>query len=441
MKIATKLGLATVVASACIGALVACGSSSEEASNSGPQGSAGHGNNSGNGGSGGANGGKDAGSDGFVPVGDGGPGGSSPVDEDAACAGETTSATRTRANILFLVDRTGSMNCNPPPVQSSEHCATSPQAVDPVQPTKWHITRDALIAAVQGLRTVSPKPAVGIAYFNTDDYCDFPRQPLVPITQLQEDTSVDDPHVNALVESLQAVKPKGETPIIGTTISAYDFLYRQMNPQPDDAGVTPEPLQGTTVVVLLTDGAETCDERDGMKEYLVQKAQEAAQYVGVRTFVLGAPGSEGERAFLSQIAFAGGTASQPTCDHSGSDPSVGDCHMDMTLPGMNFGEELNKNLQAITGEALTCEFDVPAPEEGGTVDYTKVNVKYSSGDGEAQMIPQDNTTDCSDPANQGWQYSQDKTKIILCGEICETVRNDNQASISIQLGCETVIIK
>jgi hypothetical protein len=152
--------------------------------------------------------------------------------------------------------------------------------------------------------------------------------------------------------------------------------------------------------------------------------------------VLGAPGSEGERGFLSQISYYGGTATSATCDHSGSLPDKGDCHMDMTLPGTDFKTELSKYLAAINSQALACEFDVPKPLPGQpNVDYSKVNVEYASGSGAPSTIPQDNSKPCDSPDNLGWQYAQGNTKVVLCGAACEKVKADPQAKVTIEMGC------
>jgi hypothetical protein len=46
---------------------------------------------------------------------------------------------------------------------------------------------------------------------------------------------------------------------------------------------------------------------------------------GIRTFVVGVPGSEPARTVLSSIAKQGGTAAD------GCDPQLGNCHFDMTM--------------------------------------------------------------------------------------------------------------
>lgn len=412
----------TVIASALVisgGVFVACSSSSDNgASNFGGGGAGG-----GTSGTGGGTGGllnPDSGAGGYF--GDAGPTSdvvSENFDPDAACAASTVSATLIRANILFLIDRTGSMNCNAPPIQDSANCKVNPQKLDPTQPSKWQITRDALSAAMQGLEGTNPLPSIGIMYFNSDDFCGIPAQPNVGVQQLSGDAG-NDSQLNALQISLNQVTPKGETPLIGSTMSAYQYLYANA-----------ASFDGNRFVVLLTDGTETCDTQDSSKAYLLQKAAEVATALNIRTFVLGAPGSEGERAFLSSLAKQGGTASSPTCQD--------DCHMDMTLPGMNFADELQKNLTAISGAALSCEFDVPTPGPGEPpVDPAKVNVKYTHGDGTTEYILQDTTIACDDPQNAGWSYSDaSATKIVLCGSACDAVKSDPQASISIELGCQT----
>ena len=425
MTVTKKLLVGTALLTALGGSFFACGSSTDDATNGGI-GAGAYGGSSGGGGTGGMLN-PDSGTGGAFFDGSLGDTASEGLDPDSACTATNLSATLLAANILFLIDRTGSMNCNAPPIQTTAECAANPKKKDAAQPSKWEITRDALSTALQGLEATKPTPSVGIMYFSADGYCGLPdpANPNVEVGPLSGDPN-SDPQLNALILSLANVSPKGDTPIIGSTNASYVYLR-------DNAAN----FDGNRFVVLLTDGAETCDLQQTSKDYILGKAAEVAQKLNIRTFVLGAPGSEDGRAFLSQIAFEGDTASSPTCDHNGAPPSAGDCHMDMTLPGMNFADELQKNLKAIGGVALSCEFDVPQPGAGQTVDYGKVNVKYKSGGGADEYILQDSATACSDPANEGWQYEANNTKIVLCGAACEKVKNDPEASISIELGCKT----
>lgn len=65
---------------------------------------------------------------------------------DAACAVTTVEAKRAPASLLFVIDRSGSMNCNPPPTTTSAVCEQFPITADTTKASKWTITRNALKA-------------------------------------------------------------------------------------------------------------------------------------------------------------------------------------------------------------------------------------------------------------------------------------------------------
>jgi hypothetical protein len=152
----------------------------------------------------------------------------------------------------------------------------------------------------------------------------------------------------------------------------------------------------------------------------------------IKTFVIGAPGSEGERGRLSQIAFEGQTQTSDDCDHSGDD-ATGNCHFDMTESD-DFAAELSDALQSIAADrSVRCDFQMP---EGDEIDPRKVNVTYTNSDtGDVTTVPQDADGTCEE-AN-GWQYSEDFTRILLCGDICDQVIADPEGEVKIVLGCKT----
>ena len=415
MKAAKILGVACC--SVLVAGFFACGGGSDDTATPGPSGTGGVG------GAGGGTGGSgaqffDSSTGGFFETGQNGD--TSPFDSaDADCASTTVSATLKPANMLFAIDRSGSMNCNTPPTTTTADCEASPKQVDLSLPTKWEITRDAFKGAIDNLGAMTPIPWIGMSYFNVDNWCAASTTPDVDVMELNV------AQANQLKISLDAVKPGGGTPIIAAMM--YGFYYLDYNAST---------FTGNRFVVLLTDGGETCDPAN--TDFLLAKTAEAAG-IGIRTFVLGAPGSETARAFLSRLAWEGGTASLPSCTHDSSPQDVGDCHMDMTQAGTDFSTALTDNLKKISGEALSCVIDVPKPEDGGpAVDPTKVNVTYTHGDHTVEALLQDNTVDCGSTANKGWQYTDTtNTKIVLCGAACNAVKADPQASVSIQLGCET----
>lgn len=98
-------------------------------------------------------------------------------------------------------------------------------------------------------------------------------------------------------------------------------------------------------------------------------------------------------------------------------------------------EEIAKNVAT----RVACELTVPPPPTGEKLDPKKVNVSYTPGTGGAsEPILQDVSKPCDMGAN-GWQYSTDGTKILLCGDACKKAQDDLGAKISVEFGCETKI--
>lgn len=357
-----------------------------------------------------------SGSSGTSGIGTSGTIGDAAFDPDAACASTNVAAPRRRANILFIVDKSLSMVCNPPPTTSSADCETFVKRDNATMPTKLDITRDALKAAITAMPTTN---AAGITYFNTDNDCAVKATPDVPVSLIAP------AHLSAVNASLDAVTPGGLTPIVGAVTLGYDHLHSNT-------------FTGRKMLVLITDGQETC--APGYKQEFIEKTVKDALAVRIQTFVIGAPGSESNRAFLSQLAFNGGTARSASCVHDATPATVGDCHFDLTNAGTNLSTELNAALNAITAQALGCEFDVPPSPGSKEIDYDKVNVVFKPGGGGAdQTITQDATKACDQGAN-GWQYTSDRKRVVLCGDACNKVKADPGGSVSIALGCLTVSV-
>jgi hypothetical protein len=339
-----------------------------------------------------------------------------------SCAASEQQAVLIPANLLFLIDRSGSMNCNPPEGDSAlnELCKTDPIKQNPNQPSKWEVTRDALRGALDSL-VGKPNVSVGISVFpkpHDTENCLVAEQPDVAIERL------DNQHRAAIDTFLDAVTPRGDTPIAGTTILGYRYLSDH---------IRSGELTGNTFVVLFTDGAETCDEN--YLSQLVERDVPLATRFNIKTFVIGAPGSEDGRALLSQMAYGGLTQRSDGCDHSAASASSGDCHFDMTT-STDFAGELASALGAISGDAsLSCELDIPRNPSGGGVDLNQVNVTFTPGAGDVVSVLRDDR-DCESEA-QGWQYSADGTKIVLCGAVCDQARSDVAGQVKIELGCPT----
>jgi hypothetical protein len=310
------------------------------------------------------------------------------------CAKSTATAKAQPAVLELVVDTSGSMNQRPPNGTQ----------------TKWVSTRDSLVTA---LGTIPDGNALGLFFYpgNAGGATCIDSTPTVPIAALEAT------HRQTLLDRLNGQRTNGGTP----THDAYMVGLNEL--------VT-STLPGNKYLVLITDGAPTYSINcvgDGQTQVdstaLIQQVQNAAGG-GIKTFVIGSPGSEPARGDLSRMATVGMTP-QPNCSDTG--PNY--CHFDMTTQ-TDLATALKNALSAITGQVLTCNYALPQPGAGQTLDLRKVNVRHNGAD-----IPKDpSDADC----NTGWNYSPDKKQIILCGDKCNEVKSQG-GDIEIVFGCATKV--
>ncbi len=345
------------------------------------------------------------GSDIFV---DGGQGGGT----IEACLSSTFGASAEPANLMFQLDVSGSMNCQP----TDTVCATG----NPNPTSRWEVFKKELLVA---LSTLPDTTGAGLFHYPTGKGsfsgnptgC-IPQTPDVALAPL----ATSQP---AMITKLNAIIPEGGTP-------THDAVNVAL------AALAQANVQGNKFLVLATDGQATfcagCNlfcssaEQVADNDKLIQDVAAAASQ-GVRTFVLGAPGSENYRAILSKMATAGGTDSAAGCSDVG--PTY--CHYDMTS-SPDFGAALAAALQAIGGKALSCTYDIP-PQDG-TFDPLLVNVELTSNGAKSTVL--------QDPTHQnGWDYSGDKKKILLYGPACDSAKAALGGTMTILYGCPTQVAK
>lgn len=339
----------------------------------------------------------------------------------SGCATSTEHSLLLPANLLFVVDRSGSMNCNPPPITSSEECELDEKRKDPTKSSKWDLTRKALIFA---FGTLSESTFIGFNYFSNDGVCGVSRWPYVPLMRNTPGQRSN------IITSVSNIQPSGSTPLVGATVLAYQYMHQ--------AALSGE-ITGNRYVVLITDGQQSescsdmarCNGAEACTELLLKATAEAfGPGVNIRTFVIGVPGSERARTVLSKLAKAGGTAA-PDCN-----VEAGNCHYDLTSE-IDLGAGLQSALQEIAGETLSCELDLPRPESG-VVDLSLLNVVFAPYEGRAFIVPHDDHAPCDSGLADGWRYDPNTRQIHLCGRTCSTVRNDRGGRIDVVLGCPVV---
>jgi hypothetical protein len=320
--------------------------------------------------------------------------------------------------MLFVIDKSGSMNCNEP--STGDPCS-KPEKANIGLPSKWEMTRDALESTFTDLSKLTGL-STGLIQFPIDNYCGV----LAAGKLTTEIAALDSAQVTKLNTALDAVTPDGQTPLAGAGIRGLEALRQR---------VVSGKITGRVFMVLMTDGAETC--QTAALDQLAEDVTTAREGFGIETFVIGAPGSEQARAFLSELAFRGGTATSSKCSHGGNTANVGDCHFDMTQT-TDFATDLAAALTSITDTtAPTCEFDIPS---GALVDPKKVNVTYTPSGKPIETVPQDASHACDVDA-EGWQFADGKPQVILCGDVCDRVKADPGGKVRVVFGCQETIIR
>ncbi|MEZ4440340.1 MAG: hypothetical protein R3B72_14680 [Polyangiaceae bacterium] len=366
------------------------------------------------------------------PVGDDGDGGApSTVEEGGSpdpgpqiCpeASGVYSVSPATSNLLFLLDRSGSMHLR---VQGEE--------------TRWTMTKAGLQTILEALPAGSN---AGLAMFpNGDDpisCCEITSANVISCAacgagELPGPALRCDPQ--SYLSLPVAVSPLDTTQvgaIMSYVSTADDEFYwgTPLAPALDGAidAMLGQSTTGVTSVVLLTDGLPTsCDSPDDPQANDIQRAIDAASTglgAAVRTYVVGV--IDGTTAAdpenLSAIAQAGGTARYAGCEEGA------DCAYSVNVD--NFEADLQQALDAIALDAISCSFDLPAVS-GGAADYEAVNITIRQG-AYTITVPRDSNH------QDGWDYLGGMSQVQLYGKACQTLKEDVEAKVEVVVGCETV---
>lgn len=402
---------------------------------------AGFGSGNGSGGAGtGAGGDDSSGVGGGFTTGTGGAGGG--FEE---CAGETHIGTRDPLDLVIMLDQSGSMD--------------SPIGAE----TLWSLTTDAIAQFV-----VAPEAdgvGVGLQYFPLPDgpcvSCNNCFSPDVQVTSQSGACCCSSPTGQSCALADGAPCPTGGICFQGACISGgangtcdvadYGTLEVPIDVIPNVgpaisaslAGHSPDGLTPTApalsgaiqaaqaraaqypdhivAVVLATDGTPT--ECDPLDEASIANLA-ASAYQGtpqVTTFVIGL----GNLSTLDAIALAGSGNTQDAF---------------IIQPGANTTQQLVDALNAIRGELLDCQFDIPQPDMG-TLDHDEVNVQYTpEGASQPTIVPRvGGLAECG--SEIAWYYDDPAapTQIVMCPAACDQLEALGDVELQIVLGCDTVV--
>jgi hypothetical protein len=314
-------------------------------------------------------------------------GGSSGGTSPNECAGDTVQGSFRPVDIHIMLDQSGSM----------------------ADAGKWAAVKTALLAFANDSRFVGT--GVGLQTFpsaagNGACVAAAYADALLGITPLPDAA----PELTSLLNA-RAPIVGGDTPTRPALAGALTYA-REWASQPAHAN-------GTTIVLLATDGEPTICGTD--TDAIATLAATAFQDTpSIRTFVVGV--GSGFEAPLDAIALAGGTNQSISVDVAG----------DTTA-------KFREALAAIRGQAIACNFDIPPPPKGKTLDPSQVNVRLTRDGVTTDLLQAKSAADCG-TADDQWFYDNPTapTRIDLCPVTCEAARASMEASsVSLQFGCQT----
>jgi len=96
--------------------------------------------------------------------------------------------------------------------------------------------------------------------------------------------------------------------------------------------------------------------------------------------------------------------------------------------------------EVVGGSALSCEFEIPPPPGGMEFDPDQVNLEFDDGMGGILQIGRvDSPADCIGVVN-GWYYDDPiaPTMIVMCPQTCNAIQQSEMGSINIAFGCATI---
>jgi hypothetical protein len=309
-----------------------------------------------------------------------------------ACVGVGSEAEPVPVDLFIMMDRSDSMA----------------NLVPGTDQMRWDALRDAVQAFVDAT-TEDDDIRAGIGFFGrtggNDEAldCDVLHY-AAPEVELGSLAEVGADLVGAMTDTF----PAGLTPTAPALTGALEYAASFAEDNPDRAAF----------VVLVTDGYPTQCEPNTIAGIADIAENARMTEPNVRTYVIGLDAGFN----LDTIAIAGGTNQAFLVDET------------------NISDSFVQALRNASNARLACEYSIPPPPSGSeVVDFTEVQVTYTTAEAETEEIPHIADLEaCARNANGGWYYDNpdDPTRIKVCPCTCTRFQ---AGRVDVRLGCKPKI--
>lgn len=300
-----------------------------------------------------------------------------------ACVETVAKAEPLPLDLYFMLDTSGSMSGNN---ISALHQGVVSFCNDPTAAGIW----------VTGQRF-----AIG-GYSETCDSADY-ANPAVPWDQLP---------YGAFTNWVNGLNATGYTPSVPALQGAVDACKARLQSAPNHK----------CVVVFVTDGNPegNCPPTNAAAQTPLGNIAADSCANGIPVFAIGFPNLP--------------TLGQSIINHVAAEGCTGQAFI---IQSGSMGSQFTDQLKAIQQASLGCEFLVPEAE-AGLVDPDQVRLTYTpGGGGPEQEFPRvDDASQCNN--GMGWYYDNNNSpsKLILCPDACDIVKNDPNGEVNVAFGCE-----
>jgi hypothetical protein len=372
-----------------------------------------------------------------------------PLNPDAGCAADMKEAEKTQVNIVILLDKSGSMGD-----QKDSSGGFQWQNCE----SRWNLVADTLKSFFSDPDSARLYASLSFLPADGDEYgmctvSNYTKEggPAIKVGMTQLNDTGRQKFINKLCDcggditpASGCIVPSGGTPTLSAIQGTLAYADKVRGTYP----------LAKTVIVFLTDGEPgfgfkyndevkavySCDDLPpkgctgaacGCVETgdCISSAEEVQKVAAV---IQSAPK---ESIYVAGVGDISAETLQTWAEASGNAA--------INLLDMSSAEAattLRTRLESIRKTSIACEFKLPTPTNGSSIDPDLTNVVYTSGDNKSSDLYRtyDGTSASCGNATNSWYFDNPTlpTKITLCTKTCDALQPDPNGKVAVVYGCK-----